>query len=104
MEYLLFLKNQYYILAFDVSNPGTYEVTLTGNSTLGPLAQLPCTLFNMGIPIASFVFNGSEGKDVSITKEIYFLSRFNVSRLFVASNGLNLKDIKIKYISDKLPF
>lgn len=96
--------NSNYILAFDVTHPGTYEVTLTGSSDLGELAQLPCTLFTMGIPIASFVFNGTEGKEVTIKKEIFYTTRFNVCRLFVASNGLKLKEIHVKYLNDKLPY
>ncbi len=91
-----------YILALDVQNPGTYEVSLTGNSNLSELSQLPCTLFIMGIPIASFTFNGSGGKDVTITKKISFRTRFYVSRLLCAENGLNLKDIRFKFLSEKI--
>ena len=90
-----------YILAFDIANTGTYEITLNGSSELGPLAQLPCTLFTMGIPIASFTFNGTEGKTVAITKQVGFPTRFNVCRLYVASNGLKLENIQIKYLNDK---
>ena len=91
-----------YILALDVQNPGSYEVSLTGNSNLSELSQLPCTLFIMGIPIASFTFNGSGGKDVTITKKISFRTRFYVSRLLCAENGLNLKDIRFKFLSEKI--
>jgi len=96
--------NSNYTLAFDISNPGTYEISLTGSSELGELAQLPCTLSVMGIPIASFVFNGSGGKDVTLSKVIPCPQRFLVSRLFVASNGLKLKDLKIKYLNDEIKF
>lgn len=58
----------------------------------------------MGIPIASFVFNGTNGKEVTITKEICCPQRFLVSRLVVASNGLKLKEMKIKYLNDKVKF
>ena len=97
--------NTNYILAFDFTTIGKYELTLTGSSELGPLAQLPCTLFIMGIPVASFTFNGTDGKDVSISKELPCPMRFNVSRLFVASNGLKLKNLKIKFLTEDLgPF
>lgn len=96
--------NTNYTLAFDVTTPGTYQISLTASSELGELAQLPCTLSVMGIPIASFVFNGSGGKEVTITKEIPCPQRFLVSRLFVASNGLKLKDFKIKFINDKIVY
>ena len=93
-----------YILAFDVTYPGTYEVTLTGSSELGELAQIPCTLFYQGIPMTSFTFNGTGGKDVEIKKEAKFPTRFSVDRLFVASNGLKLKSISFKYLNDNTSF
>lgn len=96
--------NSNYIFALDVANTGTYEISLTASSELGDLAQLPCTLSVMGIPIASFVFNGTNGKEVTITKEICCPQRFLVSRLVVASNGLKLKEMKIKYLNDKVKF
>ena len=96
--------NANYILAFDITNTGTYEITLTGSSELGELAQLPCTLFFQGIPIASYTFNGTGGKEVSITKPIPCPTRFSVCRLFVASNGLKLKDLKIKFMSEKVQY
>lgn len=91
--------NTDYLLAFDVQKIGTYEVTLTGSSNLNELAQLPCTIFYSGIPIASFTFHGTNGQEMSITKEIIMPTRFAVSRLVVASNGLKLKDIKFKYLN-----
>jgi len=96
--------NTNYILAFDYQTIGTYEMTLTGSSELGELAQLPCTLLFQGIPIASFTFNGTNGKEVSIKKEMPCPTRFSVCRLFVASNGLKLKDLRIKYVSDVVKF
>ena len=90
-----------YTLAFDVSDLGTYEVSLTGSSDLGPLAQIPLTIFFQGFPVASFTFNGTEGKDVTLTKKLIFPTRFCVNRLYVASNGVKLKSLKLKYISSK---
>jgi len=96
--------NTNYILAFDVTYPGTYEVTLTGSSELGELAQLPCTLFYQGIPMTSFTFNGTGGKDVSLVKECMFPTRFSVDKLLVTSNGLKLKSISFKYLNDNTNF
>lgn len=97
-------KDTNYVLAFDVETLGTYQITLYGSSTLGDVAQLPCTLFFMGIPIATFVFNGSQGKEVSVTRQISFPSRFNVDRLYVAANGLNLTKMEIKFLNDQITF
>lgn len=94
--------NTNYVFSFDVKNIGTYEVTLTGSSELGKLAQLSCTFFITGIPISTFIFNGTEGKDVSMTQQIKFRARFSACRLFVASNGLELKNMKIRYLNDDI--
>lgn len=96
--------NTNYIMALDVQKIGTYEVTLTGSSDLDQLAQLPCTIFYQGIPAASFTFQGSNGKEVSITKKFILPNRFAVCRLQVASNGLKLKDIKFSYLNDNTKF
>ena len=86
-----------YVIALDVEHPGEYAVSLRGSSTLEKLAQLPCTLFFNGFPVSNFTFNGTDGKDVVIRKEVKFYSRFNVLRLYVKSNGLDLKDIKFSF-------
>ena len=89
--------NTNYVLALDVKEFGAFEASLTGSSELGELAQLPVTMFFQGIPMTSFTFNGTGGKDVTITKEIPLVTRFSICRLFVASNGLKLKQIKLKF-------
>ena len=86
-----------YVIALDVEHPGEYEVSLRGSSTLEKLAQLPCTLFFNGFPVSNFTFNGTDGKDVVIRKEVKFYGRFNVLRLYVKSNGLDLKDIEFRF-------
>ena len=86
-----------YVIALDISNPGEYKIRLRGSSTLGELAQLPCTLFYNGFPVSNFTFNGTDGKDVVIEKDIKFYNRFNVLRLYVKSNGLDLKDIEFSF-------
>ena len=104
MTYKESKANTNFILPFDVEFPGAYEVTITASSDLDELAQLPCTLFYQGIPIAGFVFNGSNGKEVTLTKVTKLINRFCVNRLFVASNGLKLKEIKFKYLNDDRSF
>ena len=91
--------NTNFVLAFDVKEFGAFEASLTASSELNELAQLPCTMFFQGIPMAGFTFNGTDGKDVTITKEIPLVTRFSICRLFVAANGLNLKEIRIKFKS-----
>ena len=90
--------NTNFVLAFDVKEFGAFEASLTASSELNELAQLPCTMFFQGIPMAGFTFNGTGGKDVTITKEIPLVTRFSICRLFVAANGLKLKQIIIKFL------
>ena len=95
----------YYIIALDIEKKGRYKVTLTGSSTLGELAQIPCTLFYTGIPFGTFTFNGTGGKDVSIERNILLCSRFAILRLSVGQNGVDLKDIKFEFTTpfDEIP-
>ncbi len=87
-------KGANYIIPLDITTPGLYHVHLTGSSNLTELAQIPCTLFYTSFPIATFTFNGTNGADMTVSRELQFWERFNVMRLEVGRNGVNLKDIK----------
>ncbi len=91
-----------YILAMDVQKLGTYEMTITASSELDDVAQLPCTLFYQGIPVASFTFHGTNGKDMSITKDFPTPNRFCICRLGCSANGLKLKNLTLKYKNDEV--
>ena len=91
-----------FAFGFEVKDVGTYEITLTGSSEMGVLAQIPVTIFLQGTPATSFTFNGTDGKDVALTKNMIFPARVCVSRINVGANGLKLKELKMKYISDKM--
>ena len=82
---------------FDVQKVGAYKVTLKGKSTLGELAQLPCTLFFNGYPVNVFTFHGSEGKETELEAEVCLYSRFAVLRLSVAAHGLELSEITFTF-------
>ena len=98
--------NANYILAWDVKKVGTYEVSLTASSDLNELAQLPCTLLYQGIPVSSFTFHGTLGKDMEIKKELVVPHRFCICRILCSANGLKLKKLKMKYLNEstKLPW
>lgn len=88
-----------YIYQLELKDRGDYSVTLTGSSELSELAQIPCTLFCTGTPFGVFVFNGSNGKDVSIEKTAKLWGNNTVMRLFVGHNGVKLKNIRFKLIN-----
>ena len=97
LDYKVPKKGTNYVCALEITNPGTYDVILTGSSELTELAQIPCTMFYTSIPVSSFTFNGSNGNDVSIERNFKFRHRCNVMRLYVGANGLKLKSIKFVY-------
>ena len=72
-------------------------IHFVASSDLGPLAQLPVTVFFQGFPLHSLVYRGSEGAEVSICKEIAFRNRYGVYRLYFARNGLQMKKIIFHY-------
>ncbi len=87
-----------YIFAFDIKQLGKYKITVTGSSDLGELAQMPCTFFFMGTPMATFTFHGTGGELMEIDRTLLCPQRFVVCRLFVARNGLKLKNIKFELV------
>lgn len=90
------VKGTDYIWSYEVINPGEYSFEITGSSELSELAQIPCTLFLSGIPCMVFTFNGTGGKNVTLSKEYPVLHRFLIIRLHVGADGLNLKELVIR--------
>lgn len=88
-----------YILGLDVQQQGTYEVVLTGYSTADAVAQIPCATFVMGIPIGTFTFNGTDGKTVSLKRQIILYKNKCIYRLYVSGNGVTLTNLTLKFIS-----
>lgn len=89
-----------FTIALDVKTQGRYEITLVGSSKLGELAQMPCTLFFTSIPIMTFTFHGTGGKEDCIVRSHDFVNRFAVMRLYVARNGLDLKEIRFHRVKE----
>lgn len=92
--------NTNYVYSFALASPGDYEITITASSELNELAQLPCTFSRLGIPSAIYTFNGTNGKEVSITKIVNFYFGIESCRLYVGCNGLKLKSMKIKFVKN----
>lgn len=90
-------RDKNFVLPLNAMPGSVYEVEFVASSDLNTLAQLPVTLFFLGFPLHSLVFNGSEGREVSIRKEIGFRNRYGVYRLHFAQNGLQMKKIIFRY-------
>ena len=50
-------------------------------------------MFALGIAWGNFTFNGTGGKDVTITRQTQFYSRYSTIRLYFAQSGLKPKSI-----------
>ncbi len=87
----------------DVTEVGRYRVSITAASQLSELAQTAVTLFSVGSACGTYVWNGTGGKPVTLSKEINIFSRFTNIRLHFAANGLTLRELKIRRIGDVKP-
>ena len=86
-------------LVFGVTphNQGFYEMEMIGCCELNSLAQVPMQMYISSIPFAVVTWNGTDGKDVSLKKEILFLTRNGVMRIHFSAPGVKLKKLIIKY-------
>ena len=76
---------------------GFYEMEMIGCCELDSLAQVPMQMYISSIPFAVVTWNGTDGKDVSLKKEILFLTRNGVMRIHFSAPGVKLKKLIIKY-------
>lgn len=93
-------KGSDYCFAVDFERHGRYRITMTASSELSELAQTAVTLFSVGSACGTYVWNGTGGKPVDISKEINVFSRFTSIRLHFAANGLKLHSIRFERIGD----
>ena len=91
-------KGTNYVFGLDIATPGKFKVTITAKSDSGEVAQMPVTLFMLGLPLGVYTWNGTGGEWVSIEREALMFSRFIAARLYFGQSGLTLKDIKFEFI------
>ena len=92
-------KGTSYSFEVGISDKGFYNVTITASSEQSELAQIPVTFFNTGSVCGMYIWNGTDGKPVSITKNIAMFSRFNPIRLYFAQNGLKIHKIRFELVA-----
>ena len=90
------VKGSSFVFLLDIKRFGDYEASLTASSESGELAQIPVTLFMTGIAWGNFTFNGTGGKDVTITRSCQLFSRYTTVRLYFAQSGLKPKSITFR--------
>ncbi|OIN67659.1 beta-glucosidase [Exiguobacterium sp. KRL4] len=82
-----------HVFAVTAEETGMYHVTFEARSYAGELAQMPVTLFANNMPVATFTFNGTDGKWVTQTKDVFVFNPHNYFKLYFALGGLELKNI-----------
>lgn len=82
------------------NHPGRYKITYVGSSELGELAQIPMTVFYIGIPVFVITWNGSGGQDVEHVVEANFTPKNSVIRIHFGAAGVKLKQIHFEYLHD----
>lgn len=95
-------KGKKFVFGIDALRQGGYEVELTAKSDLGPLAQIPVTLYIQSIPMIVFTFNGTNGEWMTVKKKIIFSQKYQMLKLHFGQSGVELKDIKFTFVKDKL--
>ncbi len=93
-------KGENHAFMLDIVKAGRYRITITASSELSELAQTAVTLFSVGSACGTYVWNGTGGIPVDISKEINIFSRFTNIRLHFAANGLKLHSIAFERIGD----
>ncbi len=86
-----------FVFGITSDRPGVYTCELTASSDLSPLAQLPITLYYTSIPVRVITFNGTEGRDVTMTSEAGLIAKHSVFRMHFGKRGLRLKSLKLTY-------
>ena len=93
-----------YSYGLDIDEMGGYEVELTVTGEGTEAAQLPITWFFAGIPVFSFVFHGTGGKETSQKGKLFFNSNHAVHRMHFSSDGLKLVNMRLRYLGTLAEF
>lgn len=93
-------KGENHAFMLDILKTGRYRITITSSSELSELAQTAVTLFSVGSACGTYVWNGTGGRPVELSKDINIFSRFTNIRLHFAANGLKLHRITFERIGD----
>ncbi len=72
-----------------------HTMSITAVAEGGPLAQVPLTFYYLNSPCHTFVWNGTDGKEVTMTADFYIFSRFSIIKFYFGSAGLDIKKIEI---------
>lgn len=99
LEHICTDRGRDHHFTLDVKVFGNYRITVTASSEASELAQMPVTICRQGTPGAVLTFNGTNGKDVSLSADLTLLSRYLPIRLIFGQSGLKIRSIEFELLS-----
>ena len=85
-----------FVFVLDIKQFGEYDASITASSDSSELAQIPITMFVLGIAWGNYTFNGTGGKDVTVSRKTMFYSRYTTIRLYFGQSGLKPENITFR--------
>ena len=82
-------KGDNYLFGISTEGFGTIRISITASSDASPLAQMPVSLFMDNAIFGTYSFNGSEGKEVTISRDGGMFGFNHYIRLYFAQGGLH---------------
>ncbi len=82
-------KGDNYLFGISTEGFGTIRISITASSDASPLAQMPVSLFMDNAIFGTYSFNGSEGKEVTLSREGGVFGFHHYVRLYFGQGGLN---------------
>lgn len=100
LEHVEVVKGSSFVFGVDVSKRGAYRLEITGKSDLSEVAQIPVSIFFQSVPGGTFIWNGTGGEWVTRDRNILFMNRYGILRMYFGGGGVQLRDMRFTFISD----
>lgn len=99
-------RGECWVAGLKVTKFGKYEISITMNSKLGSLAQLPISIFLDNANKDTISIQGTDGNRVTETRELgTIISNHHYLKLFFGADGIELEQIEIRLVKEiTLPF
>ncbi len=82
-------KGDSHMFGINTEGFGTFRISITASSESTPLAQMPVSVFVDNKLFGTYSFNGSEGKEVTLSREGDVFGFHHYIRLYFGQGGLN---------------
>ncbi len=95
LSHLSTVKGKDFLFGLELDPLKNYRFELTASCSAGELAQVPVSLFFGQIPVASWIYNGTGGREVKKEAPFKATTRNNVMRLHFGQNGLKVANLRV---------